>query len=291
MGPLLRLLDRLPSSWIQSAAALRGKSRWIKSMTDWLPALLRNREGRIQKGLGRGLRFNGANSAVGFVLGTHDLDVQFVLARLLRPGMTAFDIGANVGFTAVLAARQVGLAGRVVCFEALAANADQIRHNADLNGYQHVAVHCLALGDADGEAEFCVSASPTWGRLAQAGAAPRQTGVIRVPVRRLDSLAAGGALPDPHFIKMDVEGAEAEVLLSGRALLERARPVLVIELHHTYDAVVHALAGLDYQMRPLTRGGDIASTGGEFQVLAYPREHPHAEAVWADVAAGRVVFS
>ena len=104
-------------------------------MTDWLPAMLRNREGRIQKGLGRGLRFNGANSAVGFLLGTHDLEVQHALARLLQPGMTVYDIGANVGFTAVLAAQRVGPQGRVICFEPLSANARQIRHNAVLNGF------------------------------------------------------------------------------------------------------------------------------------------------------------
>src|SRR5262245_29606214 len=107
MGILLRLLDRAPASWIRAAGALRGRSSWFKRMTDWLPGMLRNREGRIQKGLGRGLRFNGANSAVGFLLGTHDLEVQYALSRLLRPGMTVYDVGANVGFTAVLAARRV----------------------------------------------------------------------------------------------------------------------------------------------------------------------------------------
>src|SRR5271156_963002 len=102
-------------------------------MTDWLPAMLKNQEGRIQKGLGRGLRFNAANSAVGFLLGTHDLEVQYTLSRLLRPGMTVYDIGANVGFTAMLAAKQVGPDGKVVCFEPLAANAEQIAQNAKFN--------------------------------------------------------------------------------------------------------------------------------------------------------------
>ena len=290
MGFLLSVFDRVPAAWIRSAGALRGKSTWVKSMTDWLPAMLRNREGRIQKGLGRGLRFNGANSAVGFLLGTHDLEVQGVLSRLLGPGMTSYDIGANVGFTALLAARQVGSTGRVISFEPLATNAAQIRHNAELNGFAQIDVRCVALGSDDGEAEFHVSAEPTWGRLALAGAAPRQSGVIRVPVRRLDSLVASEQLPAPQFIKMDVEGAEAAVLAGAKTLLGSARPILVVELHHTYPAVLDALAGLDYLVQPLTPSADVAGNG-EFQVLAYPRERSDVEPVLADGAAGKLVFA
>ena len=232
MGILLNLLDRMPTSWIRTAGAMRGGSPWVKSMTNWLPNMLRNREGRIQKGLGRGLRFNGANSCVGFLLGTHDLEVQNALARLLQPGMTVYDIGANVGFTAMLAAKKVMPHGRVLCFEPLTANAAQISRNAALNEFPFVEVRQMALGRSDGEVEFFLSASPTWGRLAQAGEAPEQNGVLRVPVRSLDSLTANDHLPAPQFIKMDVEGVEADVLLGATALLETARPVMVIELHH-----------------------------------------------------------
>ena len=59
----------------------------------------------------------------------------------------------------------------------------------------------MALGREDGEAEFFVSKSPTWGRLAQAGTTPRQSASIRVPVRSLDSLAVGGDLSPPNSLK------------------------------------------------------------------------------------------
>ncbi len=289
MSVLLSLFDRVPRSWIRAAAAVRGRSPRIKAMTDWLPAMLRNQEGRIQKGLGRGLQFNGGNAAVGFVLGTHDVEVQYALSRLLGPGMTVYDIGANVGFTAVLAARRVGPSGRVVCFEPLPENAAQISHNARLNGFSFIDVHELALAREDGESAFFVSEASTWGRLAQSGPAPKQSGVIRVPVRSLDSLSASDSLPAPHFIKMDVEGGEADVLAGARGLLARARPVMVIELHHTYQAVIDALAGLDYAFRPLTMTGD-ALLDGEFQLLAHPSERRDAEVVCRDLASGKMGF-
>jgi FkbM family methyltransferase len=290
MGTLLALLDRVPRSWIRAAGNMRGRSAGLKAVTDWLPDLLRNRDGTIQRGLGRGLRFNGGSSAVGFVLGTHDLEVQNALARFLSPGMTAFDIGANVGFTALLAARQVAPDGRVVCFEPLPDNIQRIVHNASLNAFSFVEVKPIALSRDNGEAEFFLSEAPTWGRLAQAGPAPKQSGIVRVPVRSLDSLYINDALPKPHFIKMDVEGAEADVLTGGRALLAAARPVMVIELHHTYDAVVAALEGLDYVVRPLTATGTVASTADEFQLLAYPRERSDAESTWKELTSGKMAY-
>jgi FkbM family methyltransferase len=290
MGIILKMCQHVPTSWIQWAGRVRGKAPWIKRWTDWLPNLLRNQKGRIQKGLGTGLWFDGAGSAVGFALGTHDPDVQVAFARLLRPGMTVYDIGANVGFTAILAARQVEASGQVICFEPLEVNAAQIILNANMNRFVWVVVRREALGVADGEAEFHVSQSPTWGRLADAGQTPLHNAVVRVPIRSLDSLISKDKLPSPHFIKMDVEGAEADVLKGGRSILAQARPVMVIELHNTNQAVIDALAGLDYTVRILGSGGDVLTTPGEFQVLAYPRERSDIDALWFRTLSEKIVL-
>jgi FkbM family methyltransferase len=266
-----KLLERVPPSWVHAGSTIRGRSRLVKRATDWLPNLLRNHEGRIQSGLGRGLRFNGGDSAVGFLFGTHDTDVQAAFSQLLRPNMTCYDVGANVGFTAILAARCVESGGKVICFEPVPENSRQIQTNADLNGFKQIQIHQIALGETDGQAEFRMSYAPTWGRLSEAGAStPDESGTTVVPVRTLDSLSTAGAIPDPQFIKMDVEGAEAGVLAGARKLLERAQPVMIIELHHTHDAVMEALSGLDYVVRPLTPGWRTDDTDGEYQVLAYP---------------------
>jgi FkbM family methyltransferase len=284
---LFELMGRMPPSWVRAAGALRGRSPWVRRMTDWLPGLLRNQDGRIKSGLGQGLRFNPGSSAVGFLFGTHDLEVQYVLGRLLRPGMTVFDIGANVGFTAVLAAKQVLPGGRVICFEPLQANAKVIHHNARLNGISTIDVRVEALGRQDGEADFTLSHSPTWGRLAEAGATPGACGTIRVAVRSLDSIRARERIALPELIKMDVEGAEADVLAGAVGLLVEARPVLVIELHHTGSAVAAALAGLPFTLRVLGSETDVAALAGEGHALVYPTGHAEAEAVWRETVQGR----
>jgi FkbM family methyltransferase len=199
-------------------------------------------------------------------------------------------MGANVGFMAMLAARKVAPGGRVVCFEPLAEPAAQILHNARLNDFPFVEVHQVALARGNGEAEFFVSKESTWGRLSQAGPAPLQSGVIRVPMRTLDAFVNDEKLPAPQFIKMDVEGVEADVIAGGKRVLGEARPVMVIELHHTYAAVSPLLEELGYAMLPLTSNGQVVSMDGEFQLLAYPRERTDVEAVCTELAAGRTVF-
>jgi FkbM family methyltransferase len=272
MNLLATLVESVPSSWIRTAGALRGRSRSLKKLTDWLPQLLRHREGRIRHGVGRGLRFNTAHSAVGFLLGTHDPEVQFAFEQLLRPGMTVYDVGANVGFTAVLAAQLVGPDGLVVCFEPLPVNARQIEHNATLNHFAHVRVWQVALGNEDGEAEFVVSSSPTWGRLATAGFTPQKIGTTLVSVRRLDGLATEASLPPPDLIKMDVEGGEVDVLAGAAHLLDSARPVLVIETHGTNQAVADALAGHDYRTHVLGSAVALLDAPREVQALCLPAE-------------------
>jgi FkbM family methyltransferase len=283
-----KLTRHVPESWIQAASAARGSSPVFKRMTNWLADLLRNQEGQIQRGLGRGLRFNGGPSAVGFLLGTHDLDVQYAMYRLIEPGMTVYDVGANVGFTALLAARQASARGRVVCFEPLGANSEHIRANAARNGFDFIDVHEVALGVEDGQADFLLSESPTWGRLARSGSPPRPSGATRVPVRSLDSLIERDCLPPAQFIKMDIEGGEADALRGARKYLGTHHPIMLIELHHTYGAVVDALSGLDYQVRPL---GNLASLEGEFQLLAFPEKVKAViDRICEDVAAGKMEF-
>src|SRR5204863_8585379 len=75
---------------------------------------------------------------------------------------------------------------------------------------------------------------------------------LQVPLRRLDSLAAERGLTRLDLIKIDVEGHERQVLDGAAVILERHRPVLVIETGHEGDgdrAAIHdRLAGLGYRM-------------------------------------------
>jgi FkbM family methyltransferase len=280
---LLRLFGFLPPQWIRRFSIWRGSHPWVRAATEWVPRLMRHREGRIQRGVGKGLRFNCGSSAAGFLLGTHDHEVQIALSRFLRPGMTVYDIGANVGFTAVIAARLVGPSGHVVCFEPLPDNARQIEENARLNDFKQIVVQQVAMGKENGEATFLLSVRPTWGRLQLGNGTPDQpSGKTVVPVRRLDDFN-DGKLPPPAFIKMDIEGAEVDALNGASAVLAQHRPVLLIESHGTNAAMEAILVGQGYRTHVLGSPKTLIDSPWDAQVLAVPAERTDLDAVVRDM--------
>jgi FkbM family methyltransferase len=173
----------------------------------------------------------------------------------------------------VIAARIVGPAGRVVCFEPLPANAGQIEYNARLNGFSNITVRAEALGGSNRTEVFQTSAEPTWGMLSTVGKSPVQaSGQIGVEVRTLDSLCKAHGLPPPDVIKMDIEGAEAEALQGAAETLRRSRPLMVIELHSTNAAVCTMLESLGYVAAVLGSSVPVEDVDWDANILAVPQE-------------------
>ena len=287
MSVLTKMIGRLPRSWIKAASRARWRSRLWAWGFDLVANQLRGRDGTVQQGVGKGLRFNAGRSNAGYLLGTSDPDLQAALAVCLSEGMTFHDVGANVGFFSMIAARLVGPAGTVVSFEPLAQSANQVRYNAALNHFAHVSVLAVALGDTDREARLLVSAQSAWCRLEGLGSQPSDlVGETTVPLKRLDSLLAEGALKAPDVMKVDVEGAEVMVLAGARETLRKWRPVLLIDLHGTNAAVAGLLRELDYRCRVIGSDTPVERAPWWVTVAAVPAERPDAEELVSRLCAG-----
>jgi FkbM family methyltransferase len=149
--------------------------------------------------------------------------MQVVLASVLSPASCCVDIGANVG-AFLRDASRCAPQGRHVAFEPLPDLADQIR--ADHPG---VEVHEVALSDSVGEALFnYVESAPDYSSL-HARRFPLGATVATITVRtaRLDDVLAADYVPT--LVKVDVEGAEYEVLAGGLETLRRHAPVVIFE--------------------------------------------------------------
>src|SRR5437762_1103185 len=83
---------------------------------------------------------------------TYEPETQQALRKLIRPGMTVFDVGANSGYFTLLMADRVGPAGRVYSFEPHPANFELLLSNIQANSLAHVHAFKLALSDRRGEA-------------------------------------------------------------------------------------------------------------------------------------------
>jgi FkbM family methyltransferase len=155
-----------------------------------------------------------------FARGTVEADVQERLVELVRPGSTVWDVGAHVGFFTLLLSRLVGDEGSVLAFEP--DQTEPLYAALDRNGVDNVEVRPVAVWSTVGTLRFEPhGAGGAHGAVASEGA-------ISVPSTTLDRELEHGI---PQLVKIDVEGAEEEVLLGAQSLLLEHRPVVVCEVH------------------------------------------------------------
>lgn len=213
----------------------------------------------IAAGPAEGLRFDAGADTVRFEKGDYEQPVQQALASLARPGDVCYDIGANLGFFSILLGRLVGPMGIVHAFEPVPANAAAIERNARLNDLGNVRVMRMALTRSDGEAELLLAQHVGGAVLADAGTPPDPAGRLTVSTAAVDSLLARGELAPPRLVKIDVEGAEMDVLLGMERTLRDHAPTLVLELDDATQSQCESKVGtcrgflesLGYRTEPL----------------------------------------
>jgi len=149
-------------------------------------------------------------------------EIDLLRRHRLKPAAHVFNIGAHQGVVALMLARIVGPAGRVVAVEANAHNAAIARQNRDLNKADQLHVVHAAAAEKSGTIFFGASlngqvddGSGAWGRG-------------EVTAVSIDDLSREHGGPDVLFI--DVEGFEEQVLSGARETL-RPRPDCFVEVH------------------------------------------------------------
>ena len=166
-------------------------------------------------------------------LGTYEPELQTAMRDFLRPGMTVYDVGANIGYITLLMKHNVGPGGRVFAFEALPVNIERIRNNIALNNLTNVSVVSAAVLDKTAPVSFFIHDSVGMGKAA--GSAGRRgekyVGEISVPGISLDEFVYELGNPAPAAVKMDIEGGEVLALPGMRRILAEYHPLMLLELH------------------------------------------------------------
>jgi FkbM family methyltransferase len=159
--------------------------------------------------------------------------VRALLRSTLRTDSSCIDVGAHRG-SFLRQFLEFAPQGRHWAFEPIPAMASQLRRE-----FGTAEVHECALSDHEGRAAFqYVPELPAWSGLrVQPYPRAARPEPMTVAVRRLD-----GLIPEDvaiAFVKIDVEGAELEVLRGAEAVLVRCRPVVLFEcaqVHHAQYA-------------------------------------------------------
>jgi FkbM family methyltransferase len=230
----------------------------------------------VPSGHAEGLKFDMARLPIShahfgsLTYGTLESAVQEAMVRHLGPGGVFYDIGANLGFFALLGARFVGDTGVVYAFEAAPDNAEAIRVNAVLNDLANVEVIGKAVSDKPGVGQLQVVDDQSWSKLADYGEHPNTEKVLEVELVSIDQLIADGTIRAPTVVKIDVEGAELAVLEGMRSTIDAYQPAIICELHDTHTEFIEFARSCGYRLINLEGTIPVQEEGASAHVLALP---------------------
>lgn len=230
-------------------------------------------------------------------------ELEFIL-KMLQPGMTFFDIGANAGVFSVAAGKAMREGqGSIYAFEPCPATFAILEKNLQENELAGVHAQCVALSERSGAASLYVNAAMKDGLNSLEDPSHGDADVVgTVPVRvtTLDEFIVEHDIPRVELMKVDVEGAELLVFRGARGLLARANaplilyegyswcttgfhyhPVEIMWLLETFGYEIFVLDAASGRVRQRNPGESY-----DHMVVAIKPSHPRYAAVAADGAKG-----
>jgi FkbM family methyltransferase len=190
------------------------------------------------------------------LFGERELEHKVMLERVLKSGMTVLDIGANIGYYALMELGLIGPSGRLIAIEPSPSNFDLLKRNLALNGYKDVEVHQLAASDRSDTRPFFISTMSNLNTFHDTGTGSLHLKgeAIQVRTAAVPEIMAGRKL---DLIRMDVEGHEVEVLAGLLPAIERGEmaPMIIFETHlsrykhgHDMEAILKRLFASGYRI-------------------------------------------
>ncbi len=183
--------------------------------------------------------------------GSYERPEMEMALRLIDPGSTVADVGANIGWFSLNVAKQNPTA-RILAFEPVPPTFEWLRRNIERNEIENVKAFAIALSNGDGKAILYMRAGDSANASAanlNAGEGVMETACI---TRKLDDILGEAPL---DFIKCDVEGGELFVIQGAQKAIERSRPVIWAEMLRKWSAhfgyhpnrIIELLEGLGYR--------------------------------------------
>ena len=224
---------------------------------------------------------------------THEPATTQLFKEVVRPGDVVVDLGANMGYFTLLAARLVGSEGRVFAFEPEPTNFAHLTRNIELNAYRQVTAYQKAVSDRYGSAKLFICTYDSGhhtinqfdGIAAYARGRPATAEWVEIDTVPLDEFL-GEAAARVGVLKMDIEGAEALALDGMRRILTENRglrvfteffPLLLTKMGSSPDAYARRLIhdfgftvyaiGQDYSLARTGQGLIPIRSAGDLGVL------------------------
>lgn len=203
-----------------------------------------------------------------FLFGKREIDHYRMLQSILKPGMNILDIGANIGYYAIMESLAIGPSGKIVAIEPMLPNIDMLRRNIELNRVTNIEVVHGAVSAETGTGQMFMSTHSNLHTFHNQGSAASSldSTPVDVPTFTLQDAAAGRMQPD--LMRMDVEGHEVEILGQLADLAERnvMSPMVIFETHlsrytdeNDFVPVLKRLFAAGYEVSKAASSGESGS--------------------------------
>ncbi|MDP6666977.1 MAG: FkbM family methyltransferase [Dehalococcoidia bacterium] len=217
-----------------------------------------------------------------FLFGKREIDHYKMLQGVLEPGMQILDIGANIGYYAMMESLVIGPDGRVTAIEPMLPNIEMLKRNIELNGATNIDVVHGAVSASTGTGQMYMSSHSNLHTFHRDGSASAylESTPVDVPTMTLrDAAARAGNCVD--LVRMDVEGHEVEILgqlvdLAGEGVIA---PRVIFETHlsrytreNDFVPVLNGLFSLGYTVRSAASSSESGTN--RLQALGYAGSEP-----------------
>ncbi|MGI0058014.1 MAG: FkbM family methyltransferase [Nitrosarchaeum sp.] len=149
-----------------------------------------------------------------------------IVKKEVKQGDVVIDIGANIGYFTLIFAKLVGDKGKVFAFEPDPTNFELLKKNVEINGYKNVVLEQKALSDNQGKMMLSLNKVNTAGHQLDFKN-EKSSNSVEVDVLSLDKYFSKHII-DINFIKMDVEGAESNIIQGMTNILKNSKSLKMI---------------------------------------------------------------
>jgi FkbM family methyltransferase len=188
----------------------------------------------IKKGHGKGLIWTHEISDLRYLTGDYEPEIAQYISLKASDGFSFIDIGANAGYYSLLAASKVKDDSQVIlAIEPMEQNIVQIKNHIALNKLSHIKVLPFAVSDSNRELEFSATDNLAANTYNSESAFFQNAPKIKIQAKSLDTICTDYTFKK-LLLKIDVEGAEADVLKGASHILETTRPEIILATHECH---------------------------------------------------------
>lgn len=216
-----------------------------------------------------------------YYMGDYEPNLKIHYKKLINPGDTVLDIGANIGFHSLYFAELTGKTGKVISFEPIEVNFNAFKANLRLNNFPQISANNIALGNENKAIDIHIDSEQQ-----NPGAFNLLADGIKnctIKCEKGDDFLKNLGVEKVNFMKIDVEGYEYEVLKGLKNTIAQSRPIINFEYDRNYQlktnedpsSIFNFLSQMDYHFFEIDGYGNkkpftyhAAISGAE--IIAFP---------------------